>query len=124
MLNSWIRTLQLEEHVITKAIEVFASYDIARLKFMALPGDKDKTDTTYMSRWPASATMTFDFLHEMIYGSTYHGRYKDCLKSRGNVNDMMEYTTIQAAVDAIKEAMRPEKPDVPPQLWLLRTRKK
>ena len=61
----------------------------------------------------------------MIYDSVYNGRYKDCIKSRGDVNDMMEYTTIQAAVDAIKEAVRTEKPNVPPpQLRLLRARKK
>ncbi|CAK0810639.1 unnamed protein product [Prorocentrum cordatum] len=77
---------------VKKMQEAFADFPNVRASVTGYP-DEPTVDFTWMVGWPPSSVVACTFPEECIYTCSYDGRYRDAVKSKAKVADILEYET-------------------------------
>ena len=88
--------------------DAFADFPDVRKSVMAYP-DQPTVDTTWMVGWPPSSVAACTLLEELIYTVTYDGRYRDAIKTKAKVADILEYDSIKREIDEIATTLAQER---------------
>ena len=62
-----------------------------------------------MVGWPPSSVAACTFLDELIYTVSYDGRYRDAVKSRAKVADILEYESVKREIDEVTATLAQER---------------
>ena len=76
LLHKWLPRLDTTSNVRETITDVFKSFESVRSRFSAYP-DMSIPDLTWPTGWPEHATQLAQFIDDMVYSSTFDGRYKD-----------------------------------------------
>ena len=109
--NNWLPRLRLQPASLQKITDVFSTVDKVRALWTPYPNEKSN-DTTFLMTLPKSTGLIMDFVEAMIYGNEFNPRYKDTIKARGNIHDVLEYASVKAKITEIEDAVRSEQTPV------------
>ncbi|CAK0824600.1 unnamed protein product [Prorocentrum cordatum] len=100
LLQTWLPGIGLPIEHVKKMQEAFADFPNARASVTGYP-DEPTVDTTWMVGWPPSSVAACTFPEECIYTCSYDGRYRDAVKSKAKVADILEHESVKREIDEI-----------------------
>ena len=65
-------------------------------------------DTAWMLAAPVGVLRIAEFFDQIIYGNEFDGRYKDGIKMKHDVADLLEYPTVKSVLQELEAAVRSE----------------
>ena len=111
LLGDWLDGVNINPQCKSKIRECLSSFEAVRRDLT--PHNWGKVDLSWQATWPQSAVLTATFLEDMIYTTTFDGRYRDVLKSHVEITDMLDYASVSERIREIREALAAEtQPDV------------
>ena len=108
LLQTWLPGIGLPIEHVKKMQQVFADFPDMRASVTGYP-DQPTVDTTWMVGWPPSSVAACTFLEELIYTVSYDGRYRDAVKSKAKVPDILEYESVKREMDEITTTLAQER---------------
>ena len=108
LLQTWLPGLGLPQDHVKKMQEVFNDVPSVRKALSGYPKEP-QVDTSWMVGWPQSSMQACNLIEELIYTVEYDGRYKDCVKTKGKVADMMEYESVRRELDEVATLLTQER---------------
>ena len=108
LLQTWLPGIGLPIEHVKKMQEVFADFPNVRASVTGYPGEPT-VDTSWMVGWPPSSVATCTFLEECIYTCSYDGRYRDAVKTKAKVADILEYESVKREIDEIATTLAQER---------------
>ena len=108
LLQTWLPGIGLPIEHVNKMQEVFADVPGVRASVTGYP-DQPTVDTSWMVGWPPSSVAACTFLEEIIYSVAYDGRYRDAIKSKATVVDILAYESVKREIDEIATTLAQER---------------
>ena len=99
-------SLNLNPQCKSKIRDCLSSFETVRKDLT--PHNSGKVDLSWQATWPQSAMLTATFLEDMIYTTTFDGRYRDALKTHVEIADMLDYVSVSDRIREIREALAAE----------------
>ena len=106
LLGDWLNSLPINDEWKKKLSNSFTSFDACRNFFAPFPGDP--VDTAWMLAAPVGVLRIAEFFDQIIYGNEFDGRYKDGIKMKHDVADLLEYPTVKSVLQELEAAVRSE----------------
>jgi hypothetical protein len=72
------------------------------------PYPDTQADTAWLLGCPPSVSEICEFLDQLVFGCHYDARYKDAIKSKHEVEDFLNYTTVKTTMENIEKMTRQE----------------
>ena len=76
LLSKWLQELPTTEDVRSAVRRVFSSFEQVR-SCWAPYDEKTPVDLTWCTGWPQHGQLLIQLLDDLLFGSTFDGRYKD-----------------------------------------------
>ncbi|CAK0845984.1 unnamed protein product [Prorocentrum cordatum] len=108
LLQTWLPGIGLPIEHVKKMQEAFADFPNVRASVTSYP-DEPTVDATWMVGLPPSSVAACTFPEECIYTCSYDGRYRDAVKSKENVADILEYESVKREIDEIAATLAQER---------------
>ena len=70
-------------------------------------------DMTFQLGWPSSAVLLMTLIEELVYTASFDGRYRDAIKSRSEVVDVLQYPSIADRIKDVRDAIAQESVPIP-----------
>ncbi len=112
LLEEWMPGLQVKAIYKEKAHTMFQDFASVRAHLAPYPdknGDTDAVDTTWQASWDQSGVQMFDIIEQLCFSGAYDNRYRDAVKSRLTVQDMMAYPSIQTVLEGLTTTIQSER---------------
>ena len=106
LLNTWLNDLKLEKKWKDNIKSYCGSYEMLRKHISPYPDTQ--ADTAWLLGCPPSVSEICEFLDQLAFGSHYDARYKDAIKSKHEVEDFLNYTTLKTTMETIEKMTRQE----------------
>ena len=106
LLGDWLDGMNLNPQCKAKIRDCLCSFEAVRRDLT--PYNDGKVDLSFQATWPQSAVLTATFLEDMIYTTTFDGRYRDVIKSCVEIRDMLDYPSVSERISEIREALAAE----------------
>ncbi|CAL1174054.1 unnamed protein product [Cladocopium goreaui] len=106
LLNTWLNDLKLEKKWKDNIKSYCGSYEMLRKHISPYPDTQ--ADTAWLLGCPPSVSEICEFLDQLVFGSHYDARYKDAIKSKHEVEDFLNYTTLKTTMETIEKMTRQE----------------
>ena len=106
LLGAWLDGINLNPQCKAKIRDALSSFEAVRRDLT--PYNDGKVDLSWQATWPQSAVLTATFLEDMIYTSTFDGRYRDAMKAVSEIKDMLDYPSVSERISEIREALAAE----------------
>jgi hypothetical protein len=107
LLHQWLPSLGFASHVVAKLQEVFADFGSVRVHVTGYP-HQAHADTTWMVGLAESARAAVDVIEDMVYTVQWDPRFKDATRSKVKIADFLEYESVRAAMDHVKDVLTHE----------------
>ena len=108
LLQTWLPGIGLPCEHVNKMQEVFADFPNVRTSVTGYP-DQPTVDTTWMVGWPPSSVAACTLMEELIYTTTYDGRYRDAIKCKGKIADILDYESVKREIDEVSTTLAEER---------------
>jgi hypothetical protein len=106
LLNTWLNDLQLDKKWKDNIKSCCGSYEMLRKHISPYPDTQ--ADTAWLLGCPPSVSEICEFLDQLVFGCHYDARYKDAIKSKHEVEDFLNYTTVKTTMENIEKMTRQE----------------
>lgn len=109
LLDVWLPSLGLPQGHVKRLQEVFADFESVRQWVTAYPGQSRPADTTWMVGWSESSRAAADVIEDMVYTVQWDQRFKDAIRSKLKIEDFLDYESVRAALDHVKDLLTQER---------------
>lgn len=104
LLNEFLDSLNMKGEYKHKLREVLGDFSTVRKSLTSYDEDAH-VDMSWQVGLPTSALLLTGLVEDMVYMNTFDMRYKDCMKSRGEVLDLLDYPSVAERVKEIRDAI-------------------
>ena len=114
MLSDWLTGQDMAAIWKSKLREGFRNHAAVRTYYAAICGET-AADTAWMVGCPSSVTKAAELLEELVYNDTFDGRYRDAIKSRHDVQDFLQYSSVAKQMSELEALIRQDASPDPAQ---------
>ena len=110
LLGEYLDGLNIQPHCKSDIRRIFADFTSVRTFVTTYDGE---CDLSYQANWKKSALLVANLIEDMVYSTTFDGRYRDAIKSYLELGDFLQYASVAQQLTEINNAIKEENPSTP-----------